>query len=377
MEQREGTLEAMEMNQSFWQGKKVVVTGHTGFKGSWLSFWLSEKGAIVKGIALKPESAPNLFEVFQLEERIESVIGDICNYEYLRNELIAFEPDIIIHMAAKAIVRTSYEEPLDTLQTNVIGTANILQAARALESLRAVISVTSDKCYENKEWYWKYRESDPLGGWDPYSASKACAEIITESFRRSYFQEGNKYVESPGIATVRAGNVIGGGDWSKDRLIPDIVRALNRQQPVVVRNPLAIRPWQNILDLLNGYMMLAEKLYSHREQFSGPWNFGPAESDEQSVEYLVQKMLKKWGNGGSWKQDESANPHEANYLKLDSSKARTMLGWKNLYTVEESLDMVTEWYKQYFCGREMSLYSAGIIKSYEKQLSLNSMTPAE
>lgn len=358
----------MGINKSFWKGKRIFITGHTGFKGSWLSFWLTELGADVKGYALKPDVSPNLYDTLSLGNRMESVFGDIRDLGHLKKEIIEYKPQVIFHMAAQAIVRTSYEDPLETFDTNVLGTANLLESVRSAHSVRAVISVTSDKCYENKEWDWKYRESDPMGGWDPYSASKGCAELVTASYRRSFFLNGEADKNQTGIASARAGNVIGGGDWSKDRLIPDIMRSFSENEPVIIRNPAAVRPWQYILDLLHGYMVLAEKLYDQPEKYSESWNFGPSENDEQSVEFITNRMVETWGEGASWKLDEGVNPHEAGYLKLDSSKSRMKLGWSTHLNLTEALDYLTIWYKSYFEGEDMTEITKARLKEFEELL---------
>lgn len=359
----------MGINRSFWKNKRVFITGHTGFKGSWLSFWLSQIGAEVKGFALPPEVFPSLYQVLKLDEQINSAIGNICDYEHLEKELVQFEPDIIIHLAAQAIVRVSYEDPIETFQTNVIGTANLLNISRSLKKLKAFVSVTSDKCYENNEWVWKYRETDAMGGWDPYSASKGCAEIVTASFRRSFLQNDTNRKNMAGIATARAGNVIGGGDWSKDRLIPDIMRAFSEKKEVIIRNPSAVRPWQYILDLLYGYIRLAENLCHDPVKYSEAWNFGPSEQDEQSVKYIIDKMMQIWGEETTWKMDNSKNPHEASYLKLDSSKARMHLNWENQITLDDTLKFLTIWYKKYYNGDNMFEFSRQQIRSYEERTS--------
>lgn len=358
----------MEINKKFWSGKRVFITGHTGFKGSWLAYWLADLGAEVKGYALEPDMSPNLYGTLSLGSLMDSVFGDIRDIEHLKREIREFKPDILFHMAAQAIVRTSYSDPIGTFETNVMGTANLLESARSVQSVKSIISVTSDKCYENREWDWKYRESDPMGGWDPYSSSKGCAELVTASYRRSFFHGNNEDSVKLGIATARAGNVIGGGDWSKDRLIPDIMRSFSERKPVIIRNPSAVRPWQYILDILHGYMMLAESLYKDPDKYSEAWNFGPAESDEQSVEFITNRMVETWGEGARWQLDESANPHEANYLKLDSSKSRMKLGWSTQMSLTESLDSLTLWYKNYFDGFDMSEFTESQIRKYEEKI---------
>ena len=356
----------MGLDKSFWKGKRVFITGHTGFKGCWLAYWLSLMGANVKGFALKPNTTPNLYGTLSLGEHIESVFGDIRDIIHLKREVLDFAPEVIFHMAAQAIVRESYEQPVETFQTNVIGTANLLESVRSLNSVKSVLSITSDKCYENHEWDWKYRESDAMGGWDPYSSSKGCAELVTASYRRSFFQNGSSGSLITGIATARAGNVIGGGDWSRDRLIPDIMRAFSEKREVIIRNPAAVRPWQYILDLLHGYLLLAHHLYEDPVTYSQAWNFGPSEQDEQSVEYITNRMIESWREGASWKLDEEANPHEANYLKLDSSKARMKLGWSTILELEQALDSLTSWYKNYYEGADMADITLKQINEFEE-----------
>lgn len=351
----------MGINKSFWTNKKVLVTGHTGFKGAWLSAWLRRLGADVLGIAKPPSTVPNLHELTAEHFKVNSIFGDIRDLDFLKGELTNFNPDIIIHMAAQAIVRQSYDDPIETFQTNVMGTANLLEAARSVSNLRAFLSVTSDKCYENREWHWKYREIDPMGGWDPYSASKGCAELVTSSFRRSFFNPDKYDEHGVAVATARAGNVIGGGDWSRDRLIPDTVRAFNKNKEVIIRSPAAVRPWQFILDLLNGYILLTERLFTEGRAYAEPWNFGPDDEAEKSVEYILKQMIELWGEGAKWSLDENWNPHEANYLKLDSSKARIRLGWAPKFTLDQSLKYVVDWYKLYYAG-------GNIIEFTEKQL---------
>lgn len=366
-------LENMGLNRDFWKNKRILITGHTGFKGSWLSFWLNDMGARLKGIALPPDSEPDLYSVLSLENIIESKFGDIRDKDFVNREISVFGPEIIIHLAAQAIVRRSYIDPLETFETNVLGTANILNSARNLENLRAFVSVTSDKCYENREWEWKYRESDSMGGLDPYSASKGCAELITSSFRRSFFQNDSTKKCLTGIASVRAGNVIGGGDWSDDRLIPDCIRNIFEQKKLNIRNPHAIRPWQNILDLLRGYMILAEKLYHEPEAYSGPWNFGPSDEDEKPVGKILEIMAGFAGDSFTWYYDESDHPHEASYLKLDSSKARTKLGWSTILPLKKSLEQLMNWYKKYYNGEDMVSYSRNVIREFEKLQSDSSV----
>ena len=356
----------MGLTTSFWKNKRVLVTGHTGFKGTWLSFWLIRLGANVKGISLPPETDPNMFDLVINKGDMDSAFGDIRDLDYLKKAIADFKPEIIIHMAAQAIVRESYENPIETFNTNVMGTANVLESARYADTLGAVLCITSDKCYENREWHWKYREIDPVGGHDPYSASKGCAELVASSYRNSFFPKDNYSNHGVGIATARAGNVIGGGDWSRDRLIPDCVRAFSKNEDVLIRNPKAVRPWQFILDLLYGYMILTEQLFKDGETFSGSWNFGPVEDNEKPVGFILDEMKNLWGEDASWKLDEGSNPHEASYLKLDSSKARRELGWAPALHLQQSLAYVTEWYKSFYAGENTAEVTEQQLSSYMK-----------
>ena len=326
------------VNASFWEGKRVFLTGHTGFKGSWLSLWLQSMGAIVKGYALEPPTKPSLFLEANVADDMESEIGDIRNLEVLKHSMLSFNPDILIHMAAQPLVRLSYNEPVDTYTTNVMGTVNVLEAARSCKKLKAVVSVTTDKCYENKEWSWGYRENEPMGGYDPYSSSKGCAELVTSAYRRSFFNTK----ESASIATARAGNVIGGGDWAEDRLIPDILNAFEKSHPVIIRNPLSTRPWQHVLEPLSGYLVLAENLYLYGDEFAEPWNFGPKDEGCKPVEWILNKMVDNWGEGARWELDENNNPHEAGFLKLDCSKAANKLKWEPRWDLEETLKLIVK-----------------------------------
>lgn len=337
-------MEGMGMNEVFWSGKRVFVTGHTGFKGSWLCLWLQQLGASVTGYALKPPTHPNLFEVAEIGERMSSILGDIRDSRKLLSEIQQAKPEIVIHMAAQPLVRRSYLEPSETYATNVMGTVNLLEGVRHTPSVRAVVNVTTDKCYENKEWVWGYRENEPMGGFDPYSSSKACAELVTAAYRNSFFNSENFSQHQISLASARAGNVIGGGDWAEDRLIPDVIRALTAGQPVTIRNPLAIRPWQHVLEPLSGYLLLAEKLYTNQSEFAEAWNFGPETSETQSVQQVVQKIVTAWSKPGAWVLDGQINPHEATHLALDCTKAKTKLGWRPRWSLDRALDAVNEWY---------------------------------
>lgn len=338
------------VNASFWNGKRVFLTGHTGFKGSWLSIWLQKMGATVKGYSLIPPTTPSLFDVAQVGANMESDFADIRNLDHLKNSMVSFNPDVLIHMAAQPLVRLSYTSPVDTYTTNVIGTVNVLEAAKSCKNLRAIVSVTTDKCYENKEWLWGYRENEPMGGHDPYSSSKACAELVTSAYRQSFFYKP----EQASLASARAGNVIGGGDWAVDRLIPDILQAFEKGEAVKVRNPLATRPWQHVLEPLSGYLLLAEHLYNFGDEFAEAWNFGPKDEDCRPVNWILDKMTATWGAGASWILDNESNPHEAGYLKLDCSKAAARLNWKPRWQLEHTLSLIVKWHQHWQSGSNMN-----------------------
>lgn len=332
-----------KVNPDFWKGKKVFITGHTGFKGSWLSLWLQDMGAIVMGYALEPNTTPNLFTKANVAQNMVSEIGDITDLNHIVKSMKTFNPEVLIHMAAQPLVRLSYQEPVLTYTTNVMGTVNVLEAARKCTNLKAIVSVTTDKCYENKEWAWGYRENEPMGGHDPYSSSKGCAELVTAAYRKSFFNSSDYAV----LASARAGNVIGGGDWAADRLIPDILRAFERNEPVIVRNPMSTRPWQHVLEPLSGYLVLAQHLYEERNNFAEGWNFGPKDEDCKPVNWILDKMVGHWGNGASWQLDKNNNPHEAGYLKLDCSKAAMRLNWYPKWNLEYTLENIIKWHQHY------------------------------
>lgn len=334
------------MSPSFWQNKKVLITGHTGFKGSWLSLWLQELGADVTGISIEPPSMPNLFQEAKVADGIKSLRLDIRDTNKIIAELKNLKPEIVFHLAAQSLVRKSYTDPVETYSTNVMGTLNILEAIRAAESVRVGVMVTTDKCYENKEWVWGYRESDAMGGYDPYSSSKGCAELLIASYRRSYFSNE----KSTSLSSVRAGNVIGGGDWAQDRLIPDVLRSIQRGEVVQIRNPNSIRPWQHVLEPLSGYIQLAEKSYEQGVAFAEAWNFGPNDSDAIPVRELVQQLTTLWGDGATWRLDGQDHPHEAQYLKLDCSKARSILKWQPKWNIEQALQKIVNWHKLHLSG---------------------------
>lgn len=336
------------MTPSFWFGKKVLLTGHTGFKGSWLSLWLQMLGAEVHGLALDPPTLPSLFVVADVARGMSSHIADIRNFEQVLRIIETVRPDIVIHLAAQPLVRYSYSQPVETYATNVMGTVHLLEAIRQTASTKVVVNVTTDKCYENREWVWGYREDEPMGGFDPYSSSKGCSELVTSAYRRSYFNDSGI-----ALASARAGNVIGGGDWAEDRLVPDILRAFEQGQDVIVRNPHSIRPWQHVLEPLSGYLMLAEQLWSEPKQFSEGWNFGPIDNDARSVGWIVREMAEIWQEGVGWELDGSNHQHEACYLKLDISKARNKLDWVPRWTLEQALKRTVDWHKHWLDQQNM------------------------
>mgnify|MGYP000312405970 CR=1 FL=1 len=335
----------MDKYFKIYKNKKVLITGHTGFKGSWLSLWLKELGAKVIGYSLEPPTEPNLFEAIDLGSKIIHIIGDVRDKEYLTYILRKYQPQFVFHLAAQSLVRYSYEKPKLTYETNIMGTVNILEAVREVKGVEVCIIATSDKCYQNKEWIYGYRESDPLGGYDPYSSSKACAEIVSEAYRRSFFT--SKKQKRVALSSVRAGNVIGGGDWGKDRLIPDCVRALSQNKKIVIRNPHAIRPWQYILEPLAGYLLLGGLMYKDKERYSSAWNFGPLLKNTITVEELTQLSINYWGKG-EYMIDKRVHPYEANYLRLDVSKAYALLGWRAIYDINKTVKKTVEWYKKFY-----------------------------
>ena len=351
-----------KVDPSFWKGKKVYLTGHTGFKGSWLSLWLQNMGVIVKGYSLEVNTQPALFVQANVASEMESEIGDIRNLEQLTKSMVSFSPDILIHMAAQPLVRLSYQEPVDTYTTNVIGTVNVLEAARKCSDLKAIISVTTDKCYENKEWEWGYRENEPMGGHDPYASSKGCAELVTSAYRRSFFSTEH----TASLASARAGNVIGGGDWAEDRLIPDILRAFEKSEPVVIRNPLSTRPWQHVLEPLSGYLVLAQELFLNGDEFAEGWNFGPKDEDCKPVSWILDKMVESWGGNASWSLDKKNNPHEAGFLKLDCSKAAIRLRWKPKWDLKLTLKSIVDWHQIYSNGGDIKKQCLKEINTYSK-----------
>jgi CDP-glucose 4,6-dehydratase len=354
------------MNSKFWLNKRVFITGHTGFKGSWLTLWLLKMGAKVTGFSLEPPTSQNLYELANIDAGVDSIFGDVRDLAMLKRSIKCSNPDIVFHMAAQSLVRRSYDQPIETFTTNAIGTLNILEALRDCSSVRSMVVVTTDKCYENHEWIWGYREIDRLGGKDPYSNSKACAELITQSYRDSFFSSQNQK-SSCFIATARAGNVIGGGDWAADRLIPDLIYAFENNQSPEIRNPKSTRPWQHVLEPLRGYLLLAEKLYSHGEGFASSWNFGPKSSDIRSVEWVVNTFRDLWGPTAPpvSTSNNLNSPHEATLLHLDITKSKTFLGWEPLIDVDHALFLTADWSKRSLNSENVREITLSQINYYE------------
>ena len=344
----------------FWRGKRVFITGHTGFKGSWLCLLLQHWGAELKGYALPPGTAPAMFLEANVSEGMTSEVGDVRDLAALTVSMIDFDPEIVIHMAAQPLVRLSYREPVETYAVNVMGTVHLLEAARQCSSLKAVVNVTTDKCYENREWVWGYREYEPMGGRDPYSSSKGCSELVTAAYRSSFLSQPN----SAALASARAGNVIGGGDWAEDRLIPDILRAFEKGETVVIRNPEATRPWQHVLEPVSGYLLLAERMYSDGQNYAEGWNFGPVDQDVQPVQWILDHMVHFWGKDAHWELDEKLQPHEAQLLKLDISKASTRLGWSPRWTLDQTLKSIIEWHQCWLAGESVREKTLDQIENY-------------
>jgi CDP-glucose 4,6-dehydratase len=359
------------MGMNFWDGKRVFLTGHTGFKGSWLCIWLHRLGAEVHGYALDPPTIPSLFELAKVSDLLcTHQIADVRDAATLAEAMQKVQPEIVIHMAAQPLVRDSYKIPVETYATNVMGTVHLLEAVRRCPSVRAVVNVTTDKCYENREWVWGYRENEPMGGFDPYSNSKGCSELITAAYRQSFFNPLQLNSSTPqhdaAVATARAGNVIGGGDWATDRLVPDVIRSLLAIEPVRIRNPHAIRPWQHVLEPLSGYLRLAQCLYDYGAEYAEGWNFGPADDDAKPVEWIVSRTCELWGRGAFYEIDAGDHPHEAHYLKLDCSKARMRLGWHPRWDLDKALTSILEWVKVYSSTCDMRLCCLEQIEAYEK-----------
>lgn len=348
------------MHSDFWKSKSVFLTGHTGFKGGWIAHWLNELGGKVYGYALAPPTGANFFTETQLQERIvSSTVGDIRDLENLAKALKQAKPDILIHMAAQPLVRESYSTPVETFASNVLGTVNVLEAARQTGTIKAVVNITTDKCYENNEWLWPYRENDRLGGHDPYSASKACAEIAAAAYRNSFLAEAGIH-----LASVRAGNVIGGGDWAADRLIPDFLRAIDRSETLTIRSPNAVRSWQHVLEPLSGYLLLAERLYQEGEAFAEAWNFGPNDEDAKPVSWIVDRLCEQIP-GSNWQTEKTKQPHEAGLLKLDSSKSKTKLGWTPRWKLETALSKTVKWHQAWRNQEDMAAVTSEQIYSYQ------------
>jgi CDP-glucose 4,6-dehydratase len=354
----------MSIDPHFWQGKRVLLTGHTGFKGGWLALWLQQMGAQVHGLSLAPPTQPNLFEQARVAEGLaSSTLGDIRDFAVVRDAMARSQAEVVLHLAAQPLVRLSYREPVETYATNVMGTVHVLEAARQVGGVRAIVNVTTDKCYENREWAWGYRENEAMGGHDPYSSSKGCAELVTAAYRQSFMKEAGV-----ALASARAGNVIGGGDWSEDRLIPDILKAFQRNEAVVVRNPHATRPWQHVLEPLSGYLCLAQRLHGHGQDLAEGWNFGPKDEDARPVRWIVEHLVKTWGPGASWQLDPQAHPHEASNLKLDISKAQHRLGWRPQWDLATALQHTVDWHRAWMKQDDMRQFTLQQIQHYVHSL---------
>lgn len=362
MGDRKGTLENVV---SLWRGRRVFLTGHTGFKGGWLGLRLAGLGARIRGYALDPSTEPNLFTVAGVGTALEDIRGDILDRPRLETSIRDFAPEVVFHLAAQPLVRRSYADPLGTYATNVMGTAHVLEAVRRSPSVRAVVCVTTDKCYENREWVWPYRETDALGGHDPYSSSKACAEIVSAAYRSSFFSVNPEGEPRVLVATARAGNVIGGGDWSEDRLVPDLIRGFQRGEPVLIRRPNAIRPWQHVLEPVQGYITLAERLLAGEYESASAFNFGPGDEDAWTVEQVANYLAAAWGEGATWRRDPEAGVHEAGTLRLDASRARAELGWRPRLSAVEALNWTLGWYRAQSRGRDMLLGTRQQIEAYQ------------
>ena len=356
------------MVTQFWRGRKVFVTGHTGFKGGWLALWLQQMQADVMGYALTPHTTPSLFAAANVAAGMQSVLGDLSDLGSMKAAMHAHRAEVVIHMAAQSLVRASYSDPIGTYDTNVLGTAKLLEAVRSCDSVRAVVVVTTDKCYENKEWLWAYRENDALGGHDPYSNSKACAELVVSAYRDSFFPASRYAAHRVALASARAGNVIGGGDWSQDRLIADIIRAFGSGETLKIRNPAAVRPWQHVLEPVRGYLTLAQKLVEQGAKFSGAWNFGPEYADAKPVEWIVKYLAEAWGPAARWEVDRGAHPHEAQMLKLDWTKANLELGWRPALNLNAALDATLDWYKDVRAGADARSKCLTQIAEYEERV---------
>ena len=352
------------VSAEFWSGKRVLVTGHTGFKGAWLCIWLRELGALVSGFSLKPTTSPALYDLAKLGETITSHMGDIRSEAAIRQVIRTAEPEILIHMAAQPLVRASYADPVTTYATNVMGTVHVLEAAREVESVKVVINVTSDKCYENREWDWAYRESDAMGGYDPYSSSKGCAELVTSAYRRSFLTD-----TGIALASARSGNVIGGGDWSAGRIVPDLLRAVETGESIDIRNPEAVRPWQHVLEPLAGYLILAQKLLEDESRYADAWNFGPSENSAIPVRELARRLFNLLESEAGWKDSSQASPYESQLLRLDVSKAKQGLGWEPLWSIDDTLEKVAEWHRGWRSKVDIESLCIGQIDAYQNQVA--------
>tara|TARA_B100000745_G_C20122131_1_gene384216 strand:+ start:207 stop:1274 length:1068 start_codon:yes stop_codon:yes gene_type:complete len=354
------------MDSNFWKNKKVLLTGHTGFKGSWLSLWLQKLDVDLIGYSKSVPTKPSLFELANVEERMTSVMGDVIDLQHITDIIEKHNPDIVIHMAAQSLVYKSYADPIETFQTNVIGTVNILEAVRKSSKKCVVINVTSDKCYENQELERGYREDDPMGGYDPYSSSKGCAELVTSAFRNSFFNRSNYEEHGIAVASVRAGNAIGGGDWAENRLVPDIIRSILDKKPIKIRSANAVRPWQHVLEPLRGYLELTEKIWKDNSEYSGGWNFGPNDKDVKPVSWIVENIIKMWGDDIQWIANNENCQHETSFLKLDCSKSKSGLKWNPKIDLELGLKWTVDWYKQYEQKNDLKKFTENQIEEYSK-----------
>jgi CDP-glucose 4,6-dehydratase len=361
-------VENLVVSPAFWRGRRVLVTGHTGFKGSWLCLWLSHLGARVVGYALAPSTSPSNFAVSRVGELVQSIEADVCDLPRLKSCVAEHRPEVVFHLAAQSLVRQSYADPVETYRTNVLGTISVLEAVRQHPGARAVVIVTSDKCYENREWVWGYRESEPMGGYDPYSSSKGCAELATASYRSSYFHPNKHPQHGVGVATARAGNVIGGGDWSSERLIPDVLEAHARGEELILRNPAAVRPWQFVLEPLQGYMTLAERLHGDGQKFAEAWNFGPRDDDTLPVEAVVSRLAAHLKGGIRYRVAQGAAPHEAATLRLDCSKASARLGWRPKTSIDDALRLIADWHNEQLSSKNMQAVSLAQIRAFESRI---------
>lgn len=358
----------MAINPKFWNGKRVLVTGHTGFKGGWLSLWLSALNAEILGFSLPPANEPNLYTEAQVGKVTESHYGSVFDYSAVLDTFQRFQPEIVFHLAAQPLVNLSYQDPVGTYAVNVMGTVHILEAVRHTQSVRTVVNITSDKCYENREWIWGYRESEPMGGHDPYSSSKGCAELVTSAYRNSFLMPPGTSGQKIGIASARAGNVIGGGDWTEGRLLPDLLKTFSRGKAAIIRRPEAIRPWQHVLEPICGYLQLAERLWADPQNFSDGWNFGPSDRDAQPVRYVVEHVAKLWGGNANWEIQPSPEYHEAGILKLDCAKAAMKLDWHPAWDLETALKATVEWHRAYTSGMNMRTFTQKQIDCYTASL---------